>query len=67
LDVLGLKQYVGECRVCYLDEERRMHEIPLNWTDLAPQDPLATLAGVKSCFRAMDLLELAHLIEGLER
>lgn len=66
-DLFGPKEYDSELRVCYLDEGDRLHEIPVNWTDLAPQDPLLTFAAGKSCFRAKDLLELAQLIEHLKR
>jgi Family of unknown function (DUF5372) len=64
---LGRKEYGGEYRVSFLDEKGRQCEIPLSWTDLAPEDPLTTLADGKSCFRVTDLLELARLIEDLRR
>jgi hypothetical protein len=67
LELFAPKQYVGERRVCYLDEGQRVHEIPLNWTDLAPEDPQLAMAGGKSWFRVADLLELARLVEHLKR
>lgn len=51
--------------MCFLDKKSRQCEIPLSWTDLAPEDALITLAAGKSWFRAADLLELARLVEVL--
>jgi hypothetical protein len=63
-EALGRKEYGGEYRVSFVDKKGRQCEIPLSWTDLAPEDALTTLADGKSFFRAADLLELARLIEG---
>ena len=49
----------------FLDKKGRQCEIPLNWTDLAPEDAFTTLSAGKSWFRAADLLQLVQLIEGL--
>ena len=61
------KEYSGEQRVCFLDKKGRQCEIPLSWTDLAAKDPGTILASRKSWFRAADLVELARLVEGLQR
>jgi ATP-dependent DNA ligase len=66
-EALARKEYGGEHRVSFLDKKGRQCEIPLNWTDLAPEDAFTTLSAGKSWFRAADLLELAQLIEGLRR
>lgn len=67
-EALACKElYGGEQRVCFLDKKGRECEIPLSWTDLAPDDALATLAAGKSWFRAADLLDLARLVEALRR
>jgi hypothetical protein len=66
LELFAFKDHITERRACFLDEERRSHEIPLSWTDMALQEPPAFAAG-KSWFRVMDLLELARLIEALKR
>jgi len=50
-----------------VDKKGRQCEIPLSWTDLAPEDAIATLAAGKSWFRAADLLELARLVAALRR
>ena len=49
--------------MCFLDKKGRQCEIPLGWTDLAPEDALITLAAGKSWFRTEDLLELARLVQ----
>jgi hypothetical protein len=64
---LSRKEYSGEDRVCFVDKKGRQCEIPLVWTDLAPEDALTTLSAGKSWFRAADLLDLTRLIEGLRR
>jgi hypothetical protein len=61
------KEHGGEQRVCFTDQKGRQCEIPLNWTDLAAEDPFTTLFFGKSWFRAADLLELARLIDGQRR
>jgi Family of unknown function (DUF5372) len=53
--------------VCFVDKKGRQYEIPLGWTDLSPEDPLATLAAGRSWFRAADLLELTRLVEALRQ
>jgi Family of unknown function (DUF5372) len=53
--------------VCFVDKKGRQFEIPLSWTDLAPEDALTVLSAGKSWFRAADLMELARLVEGLRR
>ena len=67
LEIFAPKEYVGKHRLCYLDERQRVHEIPLDWTDLAPADPVLAIATGKTLFRVADLLELAKLIELLKR
>lgn len=66
-EALAQKEYSGEHRVCFLDKKGRQCEILLGWTDLAPEDALATLADGKSWFRAADLLELVRLVEALRQ
>jgi hypothetical protein len=66
-EALTRKEHGGEQRVCFVDKKGRQCEIPLRWTDLAPEDAIATLAAGKSWFRAADLLELARLVAALRR
>ena len=66
-EALTRKDHGGEQRVCFLDKKGRQCEIPLSWTDLAPEDALATLAAGKSWFRAADLMELARLVAALRQ
>jgi hypothetical protein len=64
-EALAQKEHGGERRVSFLDRKGRQCEIPLEWTDLAPEDAITVLAAGKSCFRAADLLELARLVAAL--
>jgi len=43
-EALAQKDHGGEHRVCFLDKKGRQCEIPLGWTDLAPEDAIITLA-----------------------
>jgi len=64
-ELLDHKEPAAEQRACFLDKKGRPCEIPLSWTDLAPEDPFITLSSGKSFFRVEDLLELVRLIKGL--
>ena len=46
----------------YHDEVGILRSLPLTWTNLAPVDPFVSLAGGRSAFRVVDLLELARLL-----
>jgi len=39
--------------------------LPVEWTDLAAQDPFVVVAAGRSPFRTQDLLELAALVQVL--
>jgi len=47
--------------VRFHDEQGRICEIPLSWTNLTAEDPFMILSAGKSWFRFKDLLELAEL------
>lgn len=49
------------------DEQGRICEIPLSWTNLAAEDPFVILSAGKSSFRFEDLLELTRLIQEVRR
>lgn len=39
-----------------------LRSVPVNWTNVVPADPYASLGGGRSCFRVEDLLALADLL-----
>ncbi len=43
--------------MCFHDEQGRICEIPLSWTNLAAEDPFVIFSAAKSWFRFEDLLE----------
>jgi len=55
----------GEHRVYFHKEGEHLVPVPATWTDILAEDPVVQLAAGRSLFRAMDLLELAELLEGL--
>ena len=48
--------------MCFHDEQGRICEIPLSWTNLAAGNPFVILSAGRSWFRFEDLLELTRLI-----
>jgi uncharacterized protein DUF5372 len=60
--VAGFCCYGPEDRVCFHDDQGRICEIPLSWTNLAAEDPFVVLSAGRSWFRFEDLLELARQI-----
>ena len=58
----GFTRYGLEDRACFHDEQGRICEIPLSWTNLAAEDPFVILSAGRSRFRFEDLVELARQI-----
>lgn len=52
-------------RVYVLDEHGELLSLPVEWTDLAVEDPFVVLAAGRAPFRTDDLLELAALVDRL--
>jgi uncharacterized protein DUF5372 len=65
-DLLTYRHNWGEDRV-YFHDSGRVRSLPATWTSLSAVDPLVALGAGRSPFRVSDLLELAKLIEGMER
>jgi len=57
----------GEHRVYFHKESEHLVSVPATWTDVVAPDPVVQLAAGRSLFRAVDLIELAQLVEGLRR
>ena len=56
----------GENRVYFHDDQGRAASLPAQWTSILPPDPIVSLSGGRSAFRAQDLLELAGLLRELK-
>jgi hypothetical protein len=52
-------------RVYIFDDDGQLLGLPVEWTDLAGEDPFVVVAAGRSPFRTRDLLELADLIQTL--
>ena len=52
-------------RVYVFDGDGELLSLPVEWTDLAAQDPFVVVAAGRSPFRTQDLLELAGLVQVL--
>jgi len=57
----------GENRVYFHKDGDHLVSVPASWTDVVAEDPLVHLAAGRSLFRAVDLIELAQLVERLRR
>jgi len=57
----------GENRVYFQDEQGHLASFPAEWTNIAPADPFVLISAGRSVFRFQDLLELAHLVQGLRK
>jgi hypothetical protein len=57
----------GEQRVYFRDDQGRLISLPATWTSVWPSDPVVDVSAGRSAFRVEDLLELAKLVEWLER
>jgi hypothetical protein len=52
----------GESRVFFFNHKGRKSSVPLDWTDIEPQDPFVALSAQRALFRVEDLLGLARLV-----
>ena len=61
-EVDTIRTLPGERRVFFFNQKGRKSSIPLDWTDIEPQDPFIVVSGGRALFRVEDLLGLARLI-----
>jgi hypothetical protein len=61
------RQNWGEQRVYFHDDQGRLISLPAAWTSLWPTDPVVDISAGRSAFRVEDLLELANLVEWIQR
>ncbi len=52
-------------RVYFFDDAGELACLPVEWTDVVPEDPFVVVSAGRSPFRTADLLELAELIREL--
>ena len=56
----------GERRVFFYNHKGRKSSVPLDWTDIEPQDPFVVVSAGRSLFRTEDLLGLARLLSEIK-
>ena len=61
-EALVVQNLWGVDRVAYLGPEGRTRSLPVEWTDVFPEDPCITVAAGRAPFRLADLLALAVLV-----
>jgi hypothetical protein len=55
----------GEHRAYFYKEGEHLVSVPASWTDIIAVDPVVEVAAGRALFRAVDLIELAQLIQCL--
>ena len=61
-EVDTIRTLPGERRVFFFNQKGRKSSIPLDWTEIEPQDPFVVVSAGRSLFRVEDLVELARLV-----
>ncbi len=64
--LLDCRQTWGEDRVYFQDDSGQLARLPLQWTDVAPDDPTVVVGGGRAHFRYDDLCRLADLLTRLD-
>ncbi len=61
---MGYAHTWGEHRVFFRRPgEDQVWTLPANWTDVVSPDPFVVVAAGRSCFRALELLQLSALLD----
>jgi hypothetical protein len=63
--LVGVRHTWGEDRVFFFADDGTQKSLPTGWTDAGVLDPFVVVAGGRSPFRVVDLLELAGLMDGV--
>ena len=62
-EIDSVKRIAYESRVFFFNTKGRKSSVPLDWTDIGPEDPFIAVSVGRSFFRVEDLLGLVRLIE----
>ena len=65
--LIDCRQTWGEARVYFYDDAGQLARLPVQWTDVAPEDPTVVAAAGRAHFRYDDLCRLADLLMRLRR
>jgi hypothetical protein len=57
-----VRALAGGRRVFFFNQKGCKSSVPLDWTDLEPQDPFVVVSAGRALFRVEDLLGLARLL-----
>jgi hypothetical protein len=64
--LVDCRQTWGEARVYFQDDSGQLARLPLQWTDVLPDDLTAVTGAGRAHFRYDDLCRLADLVAGLD-
>ena len=66
-EIDNVRRLPGEFRVFFFNTKGRKSSVPLDWTDIAPQDPFVVVSAGRALFRVEDLLGLARLLAEIKK
>ena len=61
-EIDSVKRIAYESRVFFFNTKGRKSSVPLDWTDIGPQDPFVAVSAGRAFFRVADLLGLVRLM-----
>ena len=64
--LVDCRQTWGEDRVYFYDDSGQLARLPLQWTDVVPDDPTTEVGAGRAHFRYDDLCRLADLVTRLD-
>ena len=64
--LVDCRQTWGEDRVYFHDDSGQLARLPLQWTDVVPDDPTVVVGAGRAHFRYDDLCRFADLLTGLD-
>jgi uncharacterized protein DUF5372 len=64
--LVDYRQTWGEDRVYFHDDSGQLARLPLQWTDVVPDDPTVVVGAGRAHFRYHDLCRLADLLTRLD-
>ena len=66
IELVGVRHNFDGLTLFFLDANGNKRSIPASHTNVQSPDPLTTFAAGRAFFRAIDLVEMAKLIQDLE-
>ncbi len=66
-NVVDIREYWSKKYVIFTLNDSNSKAIPIEWTDLEPEDLFQKISNGKSLFKISDLLELYNIIQAIKK